>query len=128
MSQEVEHPALPTTAREWYNVPSAIAQLPVSGVISDTSSMQEGLPALKYHVMIPAAISARAHQQALATARNTLGSNSQLAAVPSQVGAATTVVEEEAETEASQEVEVDAAPAGKSNYMGLSFMGATLFD
>ena len=68
MSQEVEHPALPTTAREWYNVPSAIAQLPVSGVISDTSSMQEGLPALKYHVMIPAAISARAHQQALATA------------------------------------------------------------
>lgn len=67
-------------------------------------------------------------QQSLATARNTLGANSQLAAVPSQVGAATTVVEEEAETEASQEVEVDAAPAGKSNYMGLSFMGATLFD
>lgn len=67
-SQEAEHPALPMTAREWLNVPSVIAPLHASGVILDTSSTQEGLPAPKSHVMIPAAISARVHQQAHATA------------------------------------------------------------
>lgn len=47
---------------------SVIAQLPVSGVILDTSSTVEGLLAPKSHVMMPAVISAQVHQQTLATA------------------------------------------------------------
>lgn len=67
-SQEPVQLALPMTAREWLNVPSVIVPLHASDVILDTSSMQEGLHVPKSHAMIPAAIFARVHQQALATA------------------------------------------------------------
>ena len=47
---------------------SVIAQLPASGVILATRSIQEGPPAPKSHVMMPTVISAQVLQPVLATA------------------------------------------------------------
>jgi hypothetical protein len=66
-------------------------------------------------------------QQALATARNSLGAAQQTPVVLSPAVSTAQVVEE-AEMEASQEVEVEAEPAVQESFMGLGFMGATLFD
>lgn len=51
-----------------------------------------------------------------------------VAAVATPVVATPVVVDDEAEMEASQEVEVDAAPVGSSTFMGLGFTGASLFE
>jgi hypothetical protein len=67
------------------------------------------------------AVSNSIAQQALATARNSLG-------VAQQATAVSIAQEEEAETEASKEVEVVAQAAVQESFMGLGFMGATLFD
>ncbi|EPL61663.1 hypothetical protein B382_14653 [Stutzerimonas stutzeri B1SMN1] len=73
------------------------------------------------------AVSNSIAQQALATARNSLGAAQQTPVVLSPA-ASTAQVVEEAEMEASQEVEVEAEPAVQESFMGLGFMGATLFD
>jgi hypothetical protein len=73
------------------------------------------------------AVSNSIAQQALATARNSLGAAQQTPVVPSSAVSTAQVVEE-AEMEASQEVEVEAEPAVQECFMGLGFMGATLFD
>lgn len=73
------------------------------------------------------AVSNSIAQQALATARNSLGAAQQTPVVPSSAVSTSQVVEE-AEMEASQEVEVEAEPAVQESFMGLGFMGATLFD
>lgn len=73
------------------------------------------------------AVSNSIAQQALATARNSLGAAQQTPVVLSPAVSTAQVVEE-AELEASQEVEVEAEPAVQESFMGLGFMGATLFD
>ncbi|BAW27027.1 DUF3150 domain-containing protein [Pseudomonas aeruginosa] len=73
------------------------------------------------------AVSNSIAQQALATARNSLGAAQQTPVVLSPAVSTAQVVEE-AEMEASQEVEVEAEPAVQESFMGLGFMGATLFD
>jgi hypothetical protein len=73
------------------------------------------------------AVSNSIAQQALATARNSLGAAQQTPVVLSPAVSTAQVVEE-AEVEASQEVEVEAEPAVQESFMGLGFMGATLFD
>lgn len=73
------------------------------------------------------AVSNSIAQQALATARNSLGSAQQTPVVLSPAVSTAQVVEE-AEMEASQEVEVEAEPAVQESFMGFGFMGATLFD
>ena len=73
------------------------------------------------------AVSNSIAQQALATARNSLGAAQQTPVVLSPAVSTAQVVEE-AELEASQEVEVEAEPAVQECFMGLGFMGATLFD
>lgn len=65
-------------------------------------------------------------QQAVATAGNNNGAVQQSAAVIAPV--VTASVAEEAEMESSQEVEVEAEPAVKNGFMGLGFMGSSLFD
>ncbi|HBO2935285.1 TPA: hypothetical protein L4R50_000281 [Pseudomonas aeruginosa] len=73
------------------------------------------------------AVSNTIAQQALATARNSLGVAQQTPVVLSPAVSTAQVVEE-AEMEVSQEAEVEAEPAVQESFMGLSFMGATLFD
>ncbi|MEX6780281.1 DUF3150 domain-containing protein [Pseudomonas aeruginosa] len=73
------------------------------------------------------AVSNSIAQQALASARNSLGAAQQTPVVLSPA-ASTAQVVEEAEMEASQEAEVEAKPAVQESFMGLGFMGATLFD
>lgn len=65
-------------------------------------------------------------QQAVATAGNNNGAVQQSAAVIAPV--VTASVAEEAEMESSQEDKVEAEPAVNNGFMGLGFMGATLFD
>lgn len=76
-------------------------------------------------------------QQALASARSNLGNSPQVTATVSQVVASTSVAVLEAETETSEEVDVDATEisqevdannASESNFMGLSFMGKSMFE
>lgn len=66
-SHPVEQSALPMIALPWPNVLSVTAHLPVLGVISDTSLIRLEPPALKSPALIPAAMSALAHLQTLAT-------------------------------------------------------------
>lgn len=63
-------------------------------------------------------VAAPAVTQAVATAT----------AVVTPASPTTSVVEDAAETEASNEVEVEATPAGQSNMFGLGFMANSLFD
>lgn len=96
--------------------------------------LRDKQPLVEVSNQMPPVMVANAHavsnsiaQQALATARNSLGSAQQTPVVLSPVVSAAQVVEE-AETEASTEVEVEAQPAVQESFMGLGFMGATLFD
>ncbi|MFU5275158.1 DUF3150 domain-containing protein [Pseudomonas aeruginosa] len=96
--------------------------------------LRDKQPLVEVSNQMPPVMVANAHavsnsiaQQALATARNSLGSAQQTPVVLSPVVSAAQVVEE-AETEASKEVEVEPQPAVQESFMGLGFMGATLFD
>ncbi|HEJ4408095.1 TPA: hypothetical protein SL557_000379 [Pseudomonas aeruginosa] len=96
--------------------------------------LRDKQPLVEVSNQMPPVMVANAHavsnsiaQQALATARNSLGSAQQTPVVLSPVVSTAQVVEE-AETEASKEGEVEAQPAVQESFMGLGFMGATLFD
>lgn len=96
--------------------------------------LRDKQPLVEVSNQMPPVMVANAHavsnsiaQQALATARNSLGAAQQTPVVLSPVVTTAQVVEE-AETEASQEAEVDAQPDVQTGFQGLPFLGASLFD
>lgn len=75
------------------------------------------------------AVSSSIAQQALATARNTLGATAGSAVVATTVVDSDEQAPNDAEIEASFEDEVEAVPADRPPFMaGLSFLGASMFE